>query len=222
MNRYAKNLIVLSLFLFAGIASTAQAETRYVVDVLIITLRSGQSTQNQILETLPSGTKLELLETAKEYSKVRAPDGKVGWVLNQYISKKPTAKLLLSAAESKAARLEEENVRLTADLKTSTSKNAELESAYQKMSSEQQKLSAELERLGQAAAQPLKLQKENEALKKQLAELKNSYQKLNLENQTMKTEYQRQWFITGAGVIVLGIFIGLIAPWLRPKKRSRW
>jgi SH3 domain protein len=222
MNRKAKSLIVLSLCLLAAVATTARAETLYVVDDLIITLRTGQSTQHQILETLHSGTKLQLLETGEEYSKVRAPDGKEGWVLNQYISKKPTAKLLLAAAESKVDKLEDENTLLKTELQTLTGKKAELESSYQKVSSEQKNLSKELERLGQVAAQPLKLQKENEDLKKQLAELKNSYQKLNQEHQALTADNERQWFLTGAGVIVLGIFIGLIAPRLRPRKKSKW
>jgi SH3 domain protein len=32
----------------------------------------------------------------------------------------------------------------------------------------------------------------------------------------------REWFLTGAGVIIIGILIGLIAPRLRPKKKSGW
>jgi len=222
MNRNAKKLIIFSLFLLACIATTAQAENRYVVDDLIITLRSGQSTQHQILETLHSGTKLQLLETGEEYSKVRAPDGKEGWVLNQYISKKPTAKLLLAAAEGKAEKLEDENIRLKTELQTLTSKNTELEGSYKKLSSEHNTQTGELERLGRVAAQPLKIEKENQDLKKQLAELKNNYQQLNQENQGLKADNERHWFLTGAGVMVLGIFIGLIAPRLRPKKKSKW
>ncbi|MEJ2688398.1 MAG: TIGR04211 family SH3 domain-containing protein [Deltaproteobacteria bacterium] len=222
MNRNAKILIILSCCLLVGMASIAHAENRYVVDELIITMRTGQSSQHQIIETLKSGTKLELLKTDKEYSKVRAPDGKEGWVLNQYISSKPTAKLLLASAENKLARLQEENARLKADLKTSTSKNAELASSYQKVSSEQSNLSGELERLQSVAAQPLKLQKENEDLKKQFTELKSEYLKLKQKHQILMSDNERKWFLTGVGVIVLGILIGLIAPRLRPKKKSRW
>ena len=52
--------------LFAAMVGTATAETRYVSDELQITLRSGQSTQHQILRMIPSGTPLEVLETNED------------------------------------------------------------------------------------------------------------------------------------------------------------
>ena len=212
-------ILTLSLLLISVIA---QAETRYVVDELVITLRTGQSTEYQIISTLPSGTKLELLETGDTYSRVRAPDGKEGWVLNQYISKNPTARMQLAEAQSRVSSLESENARLKSELENATSKGKQLDTAYQKLDTEHKSLTDELERLRRVSAQPLKLENENQGLKKDLLELENEYELLRQEHQLLTDSSDREWFLTGAGVIVLGILIGLIAPKLRTRKKSSW
>jgi SH3 domain protein len=211
------------LWLFCMLCATnLYAETKYVVDHLIITLRSGQSTQHQILATLPSSTKLEVLETGEKYSKVRAPDGTEGWVLNQYISKTPTAKIRLTAAEAKLAKLETENKRLKEDLSTSSQKEGTVSQELGKLRQENKKQTEELTHLRRVAAKPLKLENENQKLKKQLVELENERELLSRENQVLRDSSDREWFLTGAGVIIGGIIIGLIAPSLRSRKKSSW
>jgi SH3 domain protein len=207
---------------FILISGKAMAETQYVVDRLIITLRSGQSTQHQILTTLPSNTKVEVLETAEKYSKVRAPDGTEGWVLNQYISKSPTAKIRLTAAEAKLAKLETENKQLKETLDTTSQKENAASKELAKLRQENTKQTEELTRLRRVAAKPLKLENENQRLKKQLVELENERELLSRENQVLRDSSDREWFLTGAGVIIGGIIIGLIAPSLRPRRKSSW
>lgn len=213
------SLLILCLF---GAVTSAAAETRYVVDHLIITVRSGQSTKHQILKTLPSGTKLELLETGESYSRVRTPDGTEGWVLNQYISAAPTAKIKLAEAQRRLANLEQENTRLKSELQAVSGKEANLSKEQKSLTRENKKLNTELERLRRVAAKPLKLENENQRLKKEFLELENTHELLRQENQMLSDSSDREWFLNGAGVIILGIIIGLIAPRLRSRKKSSW
>ena len=83
--------LFLGLCLFS-LALAASAEVRYVVDKLIITMRSGQSTQHQVLRTWPSNTTLEIPEPEEKYSKAHGPDGNEGWVRNQYNNHTTTSK----------------------------------------------------------------------------------------------------------------------------------
>lgn len=201
---------------------TVLAETRYVVDNLIITMRSGQSTQHQILRTWPSSTKLEILETAEKYSLARGPDGTEGWVLNQYISSKPTAKVRLIAAKATLAKLEIENNRLMAELKTVSDKEVGVSKQQKNLSLENKKQGEELDRLRRVAAKPMKLENENQRLKKELLELESQHELLRQENQMLGDSSDREWFLNGAGVIILGIILGLIIPRLRIRKKSNW
>jgi SH3 domain protein len=215
------SLLGLLLALLA-VSHSAAAETRYVVDKLIITMRSGQSTQHQIIRTWPSNTALELLESGETYSRVRGPDGSEGWVLNQYITAKPTASLLLKTAQQKLAKAESENSRLKAELAELQAKESSVSKQQHQLSRENKKQEEELTHLRRVAAKPLKLENENQRLKKELLDLENQHELLRQENQMLGDSSDREWFLNGAGVIILGIIIGLIAPRLRVRKKSSW
>ena len=214
-----KFLVLLCLVLFA---SAAQAESVYVVDKLIITMRSGQGNQYQIVRTWPSGTKLDVLETAEQYTRVRGPDNTEGWVLNQYIQSQPTAKILLDAAQGKLAKLEAENAKLKKETGSTSETNSALSKELNDLQGKYKKQENELTRLRSVAAKPLKLDNENQQLKKDNLKLENERELLRQENQVLQDSSDRDWFINGALVIIAGIVIGLIAPRLRPRKKSSW
>jgi SH3 domain protein len=215
-------LLCLCLLTLATLPTTASAEVRYVIDRLIITMRSGQSNQHQILRTWPSNTALEILESGEKYSKARGPDGTEGWVLNQYITAKPTARLRLASALQKLAGAEKENTQLKTDMTTLQGKEGKLSKQQRKLSRENKKQMDELKHLRRVAAKPLKLESENQRLKKELLELESEHELLLQENQMLGDSSDRDWFLNGAGVIIAGIIIGLIAPSLRTRKKSSW
>lgn len=213
--------LLLPLCLLLATASVG-AETLYVNDVLFVTLRSGETGQHQILKTLPSGSKLELLERSDKYSRVRTTDDIEGWVLSQYLVPTPVARQRLAETENKLATTKNENTRLQTDLASITERESTLRSKHENLAQQHKTLNQELERLRRVSAQPLKLESENQAFKKELLELENNYELLRQEYQILTDSSDREWFIAGAGVIILGIIIGLIAPKLRSRKKSNW
>lgn len=204
------------------LALTVSAEVRYVVDTLIITMRSGQSNQHQILRTWPSNTALEILETGEQYSKARGPDGTEGWVLNQYITATPTAKLQLATANQQLTKLKAQNEKLQSELSLVQNKEGTLSKQQHELSQENKKQADELSTLRRVAAKPLQLENENQRLKKELLSLESAHDLLLQENQMLGDSSDREWFLNGAGVIILGIIIGLIVPRLRTRKKSSW
>lgn len=216
----------ISLFLSALILPLlVQAQDiKYVSDELIITMRTGQGSQYQILKTLPSGTRLEVLETNDEtgYSKVRIPDGKEGWVLNRFLTEEPIAREKLAAAQSKLQRTMEQNKALKEELANLKNNNTDLEAERNALINQQEKAKSELDRLNQVAAQPLQLDKQNRDLKQQNVSLEKELQLIQQENQVLKDRSQREWFIAGAGVLLGGMLLGLILPKIRWRKKSNW
>ena len=197
--------------------------TQYVSDHLVITMRSGQGSQYQILKTLPSGTRLEILETSDTgYTKVRNADGVEGWVLSRYLSPEPIAKEKLAVAQGRLQRLKEKNAELKQELTELQKSHRELEAEQATLASETESASAEVERLNQVAAQPILLDKQNRELKQQNVSLEKELQLLQQENQSLKDSSQREWFIAGAGVLLGGLLLGLIVPKLRWRKKSSW
>lgn len=214
--------IVLALVL--GLVSTAMAETRYVSDRLEIQMRTGKGTQFRILRMLPSGTALEILEVDQEngYSRVRTPSGVEGWVLSRFLMQGRAARDQLADAEKKLARLELENRKLSASLEDLQKTKGSIDTEREQLVKENRKLSQELEEIRRAASSALAIDAENKELKSRIVAYERQAQSLQQENEGLKDRTARDWFMVGAGVVLLGMVIGLIIPRIRWRKKSSW
>jgi SH3 domain protein len=216
--------ISLVLALTAGLVTTAIAETRYVSDQLEIQMRTGKGTQYRILRMLPSGTALEVLETDKQngYTRVRAPGGVEGWVLTRLLMKGPAARDRLADAEKKLAGLELENRKLNAALAEVQKEKSGTEQERERLNKDNRVLSQELEEIRRTASSALAIDAENNELKTQIVSYERQVQTLQQENEGLKDRTARDWFMVGAGVVILGMVIGLIIPRIRWRKKSSW
>jgi SH3 domain protein len=214
----------LLMAMLLGIALTAQAETRYASDELEIALRSGTSTQHRILRMVPSGTALQVLEhdEATGYSRVRTPSGTEGWALTRYLMTVPSARDRLAATEKKLAELELQTRERMAKL---SDRDREFLNATQELSQvkdENLKLSKQLTDIQRTASSALAIDAENKDLKNRLMQMERDQETLRQENQALRDRTARDWFMIGAGVVIVGIILGLILPRIRIRKRSSW
>jgi SH3 domain protein len=212
--------LVCSTCLFTGIA---QAETNYISDQLEVTLRSGKSTSHSIIRMLRSGTPVEVLEEDKDsgYSMVRAL-GKEGWVLSRYLMKGPVPRDQLADAEKKLAELELENRKMMTAMQSLKAEKGTIEQANSSMDTDYRKVSQELAEIKRTASSALAIDSENKDLKSRLVALERNLQTLQQENENLKDRTARDWFMVGAGVVLIGIFVGLIIPRIRWRKKSSW
>jgi len=217
-------LIILAISLTLALVGGAAAETLYVSDELEIQMRTGKGNQYRILRMLPSGTQLEVLETDKEegYSKVRAPGGVEGWVLTRFLMQQPAAREQLAAAEKKVARLELENRKLKASFDEAQEARGSTEKERGALDKQNRKLSQELEEIRRTASSALAIDAENKELKSGIVAYERQLQTLQQENTGLKDRTARDWFMVGAGVVLLGMVIGLIIPRIRWRKKSSW
>lgn len=216
-------LVVLLGLLFAVEVGAAQS-TRYVNDELIITLRAGQGSEYKIIKSLPSGTQLELLEEGDgtDFTKVRTKAGIEGWVRSWYLSKTPTAKLLLADATRKVASLDAENKKLRASSSSSSQTNKDLQQQLQKTETENAKLLKENNKLKDIAGRPIELESENKRLTAETSRIKQENKILTDENSGLRQSSVQKWFMAGSGVLIVGIIFGLILPRLRRNRASSW
>lgn len=216
--------ITLILVLLLGLVTTATAETRYVSDRLDIQMRTGKGTKFRILRMLPSGTALEVLEIDKEtgYTRVRAPGGVEGWVLTRVLMKGQAARDKLADAEKRLASLELENRKLSSSFQTLKTEKGSADQELGKFDKENRKLSQELDNIRRTASSSLAIDAENRELKSRIVAYERQVQSLQQENSGLKDRTARDWFMVGAGVVVLGMIIGLIIPRIRWRKKSSW
>jgi SH3 domain protein len=215
-------LIILCLLALA--ASAADAQTRYVSDRLEITLRTGTSTQHAIVRMLPSGARLQAMETddATGYTRVRTADGTEGWVLSRYLMERPAAREQLEAAIGRAETLTARVAELTAQVEVLRGERDSLDAERGGLGAETEELRAELERIRRVSASALELDQVNRELRTRLAAAEQAGDGLRMEVAELKRNTQRDWFLAGAGVLVLGLVLGLVIPRLKFGRRSRW
>jgi len=216
--------IALILALLIGLVTTATADTRYVSDRLEIQMRTGKGTKFRIMRMLPSGTAVEVLETDQEngYTRVRAPGGVEGWVLTRVLMKGRAARDKLADAEKRLARLELENRKLNSSFENLKKEKGGTDQELSKFDKQNRKLSQELEHIRRAASSSLAIDAENRELKSRIVAYERQVQSLQQENSGLKDRTARDWFMVGAGVIILGMVIGLIIPRIRWRKKSSW
>lgn len=190
---------LLTLGLFSG---HAFGETVYVKGVMKITMRTGPGVEHKIVTMVESGDSLEILERNDDWSRVRSPKGKDGWVLTRYVTLEVPVILL-------ADRLKKENLELAEMLDKLKTKNAELSGTEAKF----QDLEKSYSLLKKGAADFLSLKQKHDKVTKEFKEQQERISGLEkrLGNEDVK------WFLSGAGVLIVGLILGMSA---RNKKRG--
>lgn len=219
MNKIAAILIGACL---VAASVPALAETRYVTDDLEITLRQGESTGHRIISMLKSGTAVEVLSTNKAtgYAKVRAPNGKEGFVLSRLLMEEPIPREQLAAMKERLAAMESEPARLSAELETITEEYAALQQEHGQMLEAKAALEQELAGIRQTAANAINIANERTDLRKQVADLSRLLADVEQENRDLKNNTAQDWFLIGGGVLAGGLILGLILPNMRLRRRK--
>lgn len=234
--RYIIIFFYLTVFTLSIFIQPAAAETRYVDDQLIITLRMGKSSQHKILKTLKTGTPLEILNEEDEtYLKVRTQDGTEGYVLRQYVSANPPksqriAELerLNSSLQKKINSLEAANSNLKTQIKSYQEnyqqevssisvKSAELEKNLEQAMINERIIAEKYDTLLAQSENVVEITAERDLLSEKSKKLQADVAVLSEKNEKLSDARMVKWFLAGGGVFFFGWIIGKISR----KKRSR-
>lgn len=218
-----KHILILPFILMLILSSAVHSQTQYVSDHLVITVRTGQGAQFQIIKTLESGEHVEVLEqTDTGYTEIRTSDGTEGWVRSQYLADEPVASERLVKTEAKLEKTRTALKNLKEKFSNLSKEHKILSENQSALSTNKKQLDEELARLNEVAKKPIILDRQNRQLQEKNVTLEKDLQRLNQENHSLNDRSQREWFIAGALVLFGGIILGLIIPKLRGRKRSSW
>lgn len=213
------------LFLFAcgaGPASAQEAQ-RWIHDELRVDMRTGPSFQNRIIEFLPSGTPLTVLEeNAEGWLRIRAR-GEEGWIQGQYTTGTPIAADRLAIAERRLAEARAERDRLSATLAELRGEAGDLGSAYEEASAEVARLNSELERIRRTSAEALETAAALEALQDEATAMRARMEDLSNENVRLAGDNR----VAGIKWGTAAVFAGALLAWIAAsvggrRKRSDW
>jgi SH3 domain protein len=207
----------------------AHADRRYVSDMLIITLREGQGSEYKIIRTLRTGTPVEVLEESERYLRVRTEEGEEGWVAKQYITSELPKPLIIAELKQETNRLgtrveelEKRQTLLLNQLKEAEqshdAKVKELQTNAENYKKEVSRTATELKEITEKyntlldqSKNVLELTSEHDRLQAENAKLNTEMDRLKQENESLKSTAMLRWFLTGAGVFLIGLIAGKVS-----------
>lgn len=205
-------------------AQATDAENRWVTDSFEITMRNGKGNRQSIIRMLPSGTRIELLESDSEegYSRVRTRSGAEGWVLSRYLLKRPPARVAMPEVETRLQSSESKRKELAKELDKVKRDRDQLSRQLKNVEASGQGLKKELDDVRRLSASVIQVDSQNKGLSQSLADTRVLVEKLQTDNKRLASRANREWFIIGALVVIVGMLIGLILPRIRWRKKSSW
>ncbi len=217
------NLIVV-LFLGMGLALTADAQSVWVSDQFEVMLRTGPSTSNAIQLMVDSGTELEILGEDAEagYTQVRTGGGTEGWVLSRYLMSEPSAREQLEQLTGQLTSATAEGTSTTSQLNAVRGEYDNATRQIRQLEQDNSGLQSQIDDITQKAANTLAIDRQNQDLRQQLTDVEIKVSILEQENEKLGGQTTRNWFITGALVLFVGVLLGLILPRMKFQRRSRY
>ena len=222
MTVQALRLFGLTLFFSVCLPSLSSfAATLYVSDTTVeANLRTGTQQENRIIALLRPGTQLEVLSEEDGWAEVTLADGRTGWILRRYLSERPPWRVT-------AEKLATENEQLRAQVGTIKGghqdllqKNKELQKQVDLQQRELEKVRRDYEELKNSSTNYLNLKMAYENLQKGTRQSNAKLDKLEKAYGKLKTSTGIRWFLSGAGVLLLGWVMGSSVARLRRRRSS--
>lgn len=212
------------------------ADTRYVSDELIISVRDGQNQDDNVLGYIRTGTAVDVFEEKGRYLRIKTEDGLEGWVQTQYIiSEKPNGRIIedlrneINDLNKKIELSKNEQGSLSDKLLVTKEiyevRIRELEQEVNINQKNTAKAKSELIELNKKYKKLLSNSENTDELIRKLKKSKKLDSKLKTEINNLKKDSQNplkssiiQPFLAGAGVFIVGFILGGLA---RRMKRSK-
>jgi len=242
MSRMVLEKTILTFFFIVAFNVSASinsvfADTRYVSDRLVISVRDGQDQNAAVLGYLETAAPVEILEEKGDFLKIRTEDGIEGWVRTQYIvSEKPKA-LIIDDLKNEIEALHKEIKAINNEEDSASNTLSESKKMYQEKIEElkeevniNQKFAAKAKsdfiELNKKYTTLLNNSKNTEKLIGEVEQLKNVNTELNTEVKSLRKDRKNplksnriQSFIVGAAVLLLGFILGGSA---KKRKKTRF
>lgn len=229
--RHNKPGLFLLFFSFIIITTSVSvyAETQYVSDKLIITMRTGMGDEYKIIKTLKTGTPVVVIEETDLYYKVETEDGGEGWVLKRYITTETPKKIIISRLKDEIIgmkkgieKVNRERDTVKKDLKSVDSIHKEvvreLEQSLKKKNDQTnnitnrfQEMTNKYNKLVEDSGDVVSIVGERDMLNEENAKLSTDRSDLLKENERLSNRNNIFWFLIGGGVFFIGWIVGKIS-----------
>ena len=180
------------------------ADQAYIRDTLYVPLRGGQSSEHRIIHRgIKSGTLLERLETNEKtgYTRVRTSNGLEGWLQTQYLVDEPIASTQIERVKSELQSLDTKHQQTLLSLKKA-------EEETEVLAGQNALLAEDLATIRTLSANVVVIDEQNKRLSKERDALLQKITDLNALTDALSDDSAQEWFLRGAGIILIGLLFG--------------
>ncbi|SHI77282.1 SH3 domain protein [Malonomonas rubra DSM 5091] len=209
--------------LFTLLAASAIAETRYIADQLVVTVRSSTGNNYQALDNLPTDTPVEVLSEDANFVKVKTTKGIEGYIRRQYVTKKLPKPIQIATLKKQKEALEQKLEQQSNELKnasalanSSQTATSELTTELEKTRKELESVTTEYNSLRERSQNIISVTTERDQLLEENSQLLGELKVLQDENANFHRSNMIQWFLAGGGVFFFGWLAGKVS---RKKQR---
>jgi SH3 domain protein len=188
------------------------ATRAYVTDTFEeFTLRAGPGNEYRIVALLSSGQVVEVLESEKDWSRIRIPGGeREGWVVTRYLINRLPWSLQANSLREENAALKTKLTQLESAFNEAQRERGEVAVELQKTSRLLEDTKGSYETLKKGSEGFLKLQQIHEMDKATLAAARADLDTLRKEHEQLQSSQMNRWFATGALVLLCGLLLGVM------------
>ena len=226
--------LVFYVLLFLSI-NLAWAETRYISDQLIVSLRLEPNNQSEVLTYLRTDTKVEVIGENGDYFKVKTRDNNVGYIQKTYLLKDTPKSFVIKQLSAENESLKKRIDSLDNQLEATSSKDnieqtklsgalaeeKQLAKQFQKelevTKSRLNKINTDYETLKKDASDVIEIKKERDQLQSMVTTLSTKIAEIEEDKYSLQKSQAIRWFLAGAGVLIVGWLIGRTASSRRRK-----
>lgn len=201
-------LIILPVFM-ASLTLTsffAVAADKYVTDNISVYLRRGPGIKYAFIGTLKSGDKVTVLQTSEDgsFTQVRDEKNRVAWINSDILTDTPSLKGQYPELKQRLSTLQEQVNEFDKE------KQLLIDDYTNQLNTSNQQITT--------------LKNQNEQLQNQIDQQKNQLANLNDQINHSEQNIKEKWFTLGGIVAGAGLIIGLILPYIMPRRRrkDRW
>jgi len=197
-----KNILQYAAFMTASvlISHQSQAETVYVIDNIKVGIHQEASIDSPVIQLIPTGSKLNVIERAGDLVQIETEEGVKGWVGLKYVMDEVPARTIVDQVRAESEKIKAELEKAKQQLKTlaqSSNTTAKTGNSTEKQQLQTQnkelnnQLNAERLKVGQLQAELTELRKrlgqghDADALYQQIEQLENTNRNLQAQLRNM-------------------------------------
>lgn len=207
-----------------AVAESEAGYTNYVTDSIEIPFRSQPGYKYKILRMLRSGSKVTVVNVnddgwAKLIYHYKGEDIE-GWMPSILLQSQPIAREKVAELEKKISQVEKQLNQVKLEKQTLQSRFDETDEALKSTKQLNYELEKQLEEIKTLSGNAIQLNDENRQMAQHIQKLENENTILNEQIDQSEDVVKRQWFLTGGGVLLLGLIIGRL--FRMPGGRKKW